>query len=73
MKDNPESGNWRVLCELASKEEDSEKLMELIGKVIQALDECNQKSRKQGSEAGIEIIAPPRRSTRADTNTYLYS
>jgi hypothetical protein len=32
-----------LLCELASKEEDPEKLIDLIGKINQALEEDQQK------------------------------
>jgi hypothetical protein len=37
MKDTNQSDNWRVLCELASKEKDPEKLIDLIVKINQAL------------------------------------
>ena len=45
MKNTNESDDWRVLCELASKEKDPEKLIDLIVKINQALEECQQKSR----------------------------
>ncbi len=45
MKDMNGSDDWRVLCELASKEKDPEKLIDLIVKINQALEECHQKSR----------------------------
>ncbi len=44
-------GEWRDLCELASKEQNSEKLIELIGRITQALDEsCNQR------EARFQVV-----------------
>jgi hypothetical protein len=35
-----ESPNWHELCEAASKEPDSERLMALVSELIEALDEC---------------------------------
>jgi hypothetical protein len=45
MKNTNESDDWRVLCELASKEKDPEKLIDLVVKINQALEECQQKPR----------------------------
>jgi hypothetical protein len=45
MKDTNGSEDLRVLCELASKEEDPKKLLDLITKINQALQELHQKSR----------------------------
>jgi hypothetical protein len=45
MKDTNGSEDWRVLCELASQEKDPEKLIDLITKINQALEECQQKPR----------------------------
>lgn len=39
MSEQKSSTDWHVLCELASKEKDPKKLMELIKKLNQALDE----------------------------------
>jgi spore coat protein CotH len=39
MNDQKNPRDWHVLCELASKEKDPEKLMELVKKLNQALDE----------------------------------
>ena len=44
MKGSNGSEDWRVLCELASKEQDPEKLIDLIVKINQGLDECQQNS-----------------------------
>jgi hypothetical protein len=51
------SDDWRVLCELASKETDSDKLLDLVTKINFALDEHNQKSRY--GKITIETIIPP--------------
>ena len=45
MKDTNGSEDWRVLCELASKEEDPKKMIDLITKINQALEELHHKSR----------------------------
>ena len=39
MHEEKSTSDWRVLCELASKEQDPEKLMELVRKLNQLLDE----------------------------------
>ena len=38
MHEPTRSGDWRVLCELASREQDPARLMELIKRLNQALD-----------------------------------
>jgi len=43
MKDTNGSEDWRVLCELASKEKDPEKLIDLVVKINRVLEECQQK------------------------------
>ena len=45
MKDTNGSEDWRVLCELASKEKDPEKLIDLVVKINRVLEECQQKPR----------------------------
>ena len=39
------SADWRVLCELASKERDPAKLIELVRRLNQALDETFRRQR----------------------------
>ncbi len=48
--------DWRKLCEAAAKEEDPDKLMELVAQINIALDESE---RKRGSslQGGSEILA----------------
>jgi hypothetical protein len=43
MTDTNRIEDWRVLCELASREKDPEKLIDLIMKVNQALEDSRQK------------------------------
>ena len=45
MTDPDPIQDWRVLCELASKERDPKKLLDLITKINQAMDESRQKRR----------------------------
>ena len=45
MKDTNGSEDWRVLCEVASKEQDPEKLIDLIVQINQMLEQSHQKSR----------------------------
>jgi len=56
--------DWRVLCEMASKEMDSDKLLELVAKINDALDNHNQRSKYGKIE--IETIIPPQTSTAAE-------
>ena len=73
MRDTNESEDWRVLCELASKEKDPEKLIDLIVKINQALEESHQKSRHHRTEIKIETILLPGESAPVDVNAYSYS
>lgn len=43
MTDTNRVQDWRVLCELASKEKDPKKLLDLVTKINQALEESRQK------------------------------
>ena len=46
------SDDWRTLCELATKENDPRKLLDLITKINQALQECHRQS--QCDEAALK-------------------
>ena len=50
MKDANGSEGWRALCELASKEKDPGKLLDLITKINQALEESRQQPRRHVGE-----------------------
>jgi hypothetical protein len=43
MTDTPRTEDWRVLCKLASKEEDPKTLIDLVMKINRALEESRQK------------------------------
>jgi len=44
MKDTRRSQDWRALCELASRELDPEKLIDLVTKINKALEDARQES-----------------------------
>jgi hypothetical protein len=59
MRDTNGSENWRVLWELASKEKDPEKLIDLITKINRALEEFHRKARYPlNANAYLYSIAP---------------
>ena len=58
------SEDWRALCELASKEMDSEKLLDLVNKLNRALDEHNQQ--RTYVKIKIKAIISPGKSTAAE-------
>jgi hypothetical protein len=59
MKDTNGQEDWLVLCELAAKEMDPKKLLDLITKINQALEEHHHKPRPSLSEsAHFYSVAP---------------
>jgi hypothetical protein len=58
MKDTNGSEDWCVLCELASKEMDPKKLLDLITKINQALEEWHHKPRSPLSTNTHYSIGP---------------
>jgi hypothetical protein len=59
--------DWRELCERASKEQDPDKLMELVRKLNQTLEERRHRNR------GRNIDTPPRQSSSGARWTVLAS
>jgi len=66
MKATNRSDDWRVLCELASKEEDPEKLIDLVVKINQALEECHQKPRSHVDANAYSYSVAPQLSQAAE-------
>ncbi len=66
MKNTNTSDDWRVLCELASKEKDPEKLIDLIVKINQVLEESHQKSRYHVNANGYSYCVAPQLSQPAE-------
>ena len=52
MKDTNQPDDWRSLCELASEEEDPQKLMELVSKISCALEERSAQPKARGIVQG---------------------
>ena len=66
MKDANKSDDWRILCELASKEKDPEKLIDLIVQINQALEESHQKSRYHVNATRYSCSVTPQLSQAAE-------
>ncbi len=66
MKNTDTSDDWRALCELASKEKDPEKLIDLIMQINQALEESHQKSRHHVNANGYSYSVAPQFSQPAE-------
>jgi hypothetical protein len=54
MMDTSTTDDWCSLCELASKETNPQKLLELITKINRALGEC-RRPRRQPDEASFRV------------------
>jgi len=66
MKDTNGSEDWRVLCEVASKEQDPEKLIDLIVQINQMLEQSHQKSRHHVNTNGYSYSVAPQLSEPAE-------
>jgi hypothetical protein len=56
MKDTNQPDDWRSLCELASEEEDPQKLMELVSKISRALEKRHQRNQKQEASFKVDRV-----------------
>jgi hypothetical protein len=67
MTDTNRMEEWRVLCELASKEQNPQKLIDLIMKMNQALEESRRKRTRssRGKYLFAERLARLSHSARA--------
>jgi hypothetical protein len=60
MKDTSIADDWRSWCELASKETNPRKLLELITKINQAIEECHPRwSQPDKPWLRIDAVLPP--------------
>jgi hypothetical protein len=66
MKNTNGSEDWRVLCQLASKEQDPEKLIDLVVQINQALEESHQKSRYPVNANGYSYSVAPQLAQSAE-------
>lgn len=51
MREQKSTNDWHALCELASKEKDPDKLMDLVKRLNQALDEKFREATQKKCEA----------------------
>ncbi len=59
MKDTDHSDDWRTLCELVTKENDPQKLLDLITKINRALEECHRQSQcDEAAPKGDTVLLP---------------
>ncbi len=74
MKDTDDGGDWLSLCEMASKETNPQKLLELITKINRALEECRQQNRSDDSSLKRDtILLPIGRSSECHLDPYRLS
>ena len=60
MKDTDYPDDWRTLCELATKENDPQKLLDLITKINRALEECHRQSQCDEAAPKSDTVLLPR-------------
>jgi hypothetical protein len=72
MEDTSRRDDWRSLCELASKETNPQRLLELITKINRALEESHRRSRTDEAPVTVDRVLAPIRSTisRSDLDFY---
>lgn len=59
MKDTSSTDDWCSLCELASKETNPQKLLELITRINRALEECHrQRSETDEASFSVDTVLP---------------
>ena len=58
MTDKIGSQDWRSLCELARREDDPGKLLELIVKINRALEDCNRASGRHSALVIESVVLP---------------
>ena len=60
MKHTDHPDDWRTLCELATKENDPQKLLDLITKINRALEECHRQSPSDEAALKSDVVLLPR-------------
>ena len=58
MNDTNQTDDWRSLCEMASKEHNPQKLLELIVKINQALARCSGRNDGRDMPSETDAIVP---------------
>lgn len=73
MEDTSRTDDWRSLRELASKERDPQKLLELITKINRALEGRHQRGRTDEASFKVDaVVAPIRNSSQYDFDFYRF-
>lgn len=71
MKDMNHCDDWLSLCELASKENDPQKLLDLISKINRALEECRQHTQTEQTSLKVDTALLPR-AARTNFDCYRF-
>ena len=73
MEDTSRGDDWRSLCEMASKESNPQKLLELITRINRALQESHQRNRTDEVSLKVDtVLASVRSSSRCDLDFYRF-
>lgn len=73
MEDTSRRDDWRSLCEMASKESNPQKLLELITRINRALQESHQRNRTDEVSLKVDtVLASVRSSSRCDLDFYRF-
>jgi hypothetical protein len=72
MNDTNRSDDWRSLCELASKEKDPHKLLDLISKISRALEERNRRDQTEQTSLMIDAALLTTAVGRTDSAFYSF-
>ena len=71
--DKSRTDDWRSLCELASKEKGSQKLLDLITKINWALEECNQQRQTDKASLKVDtVLLPTSKSSQFGLDFYRF-
>ncbi len=70
MKDRNRPDDWRSLCELASKEKDPQRLLDLVSRISRALEESNRQKQEQEVPVRIDAAFLPIPAARTDFDLY---
>ena len=70
MKDKAHSDDWRTLCELASKENNPQKLLHLLVQINRALEECNGRSQNDKTGLKTDTVLLPIDTIHNDLDFY---
>jgi len=58
MNDTNHSDDWLSLCEMATKEQDPRKLLDLIVRINQALESCRRRKEVQNTPSKPDTALP---------------